>query len=349
VEPPNLVRVVAAFVAGVVIALGSALIYVRVSEVVHPQPMAQAQTATEAPPAGRVSEAPSTPAADNQDRAARVSVQPPEIPPLKRTQTPTQIQTPKPIQTARTRPATQRGMTVAAPRKQQPKIARAQMAGNRTPGTEPVTDTTPLNNPAPVEPPPPPDIPAQPPDADIPAQPAPQPHVITLDAGTTIPIRLTEALSTDRNYTGDTFRGTLEAPIISNGFIIADRGSKVLGRVVNSEKGGRIEGTADLNLTLTEINTTDGQRVHVETGSWDRRGPTSTGEDAAKIAGGAGLGAIIGAAAGGGKGAAIGAGIGGAAGTGAVLLTRGKAATAPVETRLTFRLATALTITEKIN
>ena len=39
-ESPNLVKVVAAFVAGVVIALGSARIYVRVSEMVHPQPVA---------------------------------------------------------------------------------------------------------------------------------------------------------------------------------------------------------------------------------------------------------------------------------------------------------------------
>jgi hypothetical protein len=76
-------------------------------------------------------------------------------------------------------------------------------------------------------------------------------------------------------------------------------------------------------------------------------GPESKNADAAKIGGGAALGAIIGAIAGGGKGAAIGAGVGGAAGTGAVVGTRGKAAELPSETKISFRLNNAVTITEK--
>jgi hypothetical protein len=162
-------------------------------------------------------------------------------------------------------------------------------------------------------------------------------------------IRLAEALSTDTNYTGDTFRATLESPLIVDGFIIADKGSKVLGKIANAQKAGRVQGVADLLLTVTEINTTDGQRVKVDTSTWDKKGPKSTGEDTAKIAGGAALGAVIGAIAGGGKGAAIGAGAGGAVGTGAVIATRGKHATLPIETRLTFRLANPVAITEKLN
>ncbi len=162
--------------------------------------------------------------------------------------------------------------------------------------------------------------------APEPAQtsPAPQPHTVTLPAGTTVSVRLAETLSTNDNYTGDTFRATLESPIIADGFIIADKGSKVLGQIVKAQKAGRVEGVSELTLALTEINTTDGQRVKIETSTWDKKGPKSTDQDAAKIAGGAAVGAIIGAIAGGGKGAAIGAGAGGAAGTGAVIATRGK-------------------------
>jgi hypothetical protein len=69
--------------------------------------------------------------------------------------------------------------------------------------------------------------------------------------------------------------------------------------------------------------------------------------DAAKVGGAAAVGAVIGGIAGGGKGAAIGAGVGGGAGAGDVLLTRGKPATLPSETRLSFRLRTPVTITEK--
>jgi hypothetical protein len=162
-------------------------------------------------------------------------------------------------------------------------------------------------------------------------------------------VRLGETLSTDHNYTGDTFRATLLAPIIQDGFIIADRGSKVLGRVVNSQSAGHLVSGAALTLALTEINTTDGQRVRVETTTFERRGNSNVGPDAAKIAGGAALGALIGGLAGGGKGAAIGAGAGGAAGTGAVLLSRAKGAVVDSETQMTFRLANPVTITEKLN
>ena len=170
-----------------------------------------------------------------------------------------------------------------------------------------------------------------------------------MPAGTNVVVRLAETLSPEHNYTGDTFRATLESPILMEGFIIADKGSKVLGRITNAQKAGRIDGVSDLTLTLTEINTTDGQRVKIETSTWDKKGTKSTGEDSAKIAGGAVLGAVIGAIAGGGKGAAIGAGAGGAAGTGAVIATRGKTATLPIETRLTFHLVNPVTITEKLN
>jgi hypothetical protein len=162
-------------------------------------------------------------------------------------------------------------------------------------------------------------------------------------------VRLGETLSTDHNYTGDTFRGVLQSPIIQDGFIIADRGSKVLGRIVNAQKAGHMEGAADLNLTITEINTTDGQRVALQTNTNDRKGPTNSGQQTAKIAGGAALGAIIGAIAGGGKGAAIGAGAGGAAGTGAVMVSHPKPCVIEAETVLSFRLAAPVSLTEKLN
>jgi hypothetical protein len=180
--------------------------------------------------------------------------------------------------------------------------------------------------------------------------PAPtQPHVVTLQPGTSVVVRLGETLSTEHNYAGDTFRGTLDLPITVDGFIIAEKGSKVLGKIVGADRPGHLTGTAGLHLTLTEINTTDGQRVPVATGPFDKKGPSNTVAQTAKLAGGAAIGAIIGAVSGGGKGAAIGAGVGGAAGAGAVLLSRGKPAVLPAETTLTFQLTIPATITEKLN
>ncbi len=172
---------------------------------------------------------------------------------------------------------------------------------------------------------------------------------MTIPSGTTLSIRLGEKLSTDLNSTGDAFRGTLEAPLIFNGAIIADRGSSVRGKVVNAEKAGKVKGVSDLQLALTEIHTTDGQRVEIQTAALDKQGPAGKAKDAAKVGGGAALGAIIGAIAGGGKGAGIGAGVGGAAGAGDVLLTRGKAVVIPTETKLSFQLSAPVSITERLN
>jgi hypothetical protein len=173
--------------------------------------------------------------------------------------------------------------------------------------------------------------------------------VVTLPAGTTLTVRLGETLTSDQNTNGDTFRATLDAPVVANGFIIAERQSSVVGHVLQANRAGRVKGLANLVLAVSEINTTDGQRVPVETDSYEKWGNSSVKGDTAKVAGAAALGAIIGAIAGGGKGAAIGAGAGGAAGTGVALGTRGGAASVPSESILTFRLARPIMITEKFN
>jgi len=131
--------------------------------------------------------------------------------------------------------------------------------------------------------------------------------------------------------------------------VIAEKGARVEGRVTDSDPGGRVKGVATLALELVRLNTSDGQRVRLQTQGFSKTAEKSTKKDAAKVGIGAGLGAAIGAIAGGGKGAAIGAGVGGAAGTGAVLTSRGNAAELPAETRLTFRLSEPVTITEKLN
>jgi len=164
-----------------------------------------------------------------------------------------------------------------------------------------------------------------------------------------ITVRINESISTKTNYEGDTFTASLDKPIVIDGFVIADRGSRVLGKVLRADKAGRVKGRSELSLALTQIHTTDGQTIAIQTTPWDQEGPTSKKGDAAKMAGGAALGAIIGAIAGGGKGAAIGAGAGGAAGTGAVLVTRGKPAEVPSETRLTFSLSNDVPITERLH
>jgi len=182
--------------------------------------------------------------------------------------------------------------------------------------------------------------------APLPAVPAP-PRMVTLATGTLLSVRLAETLDSGNLKAGDTFTATLDRPLIAEGLVIAERGARVEGRVLEAEQAGRVKGVSSLAIHLTRLHTSDGQTVQIATDPFRKQGDTSRGEDAKKVGIGAGIGAAIGAIAGGGKGAAIGAGIGGAAGAGTVAATRGKDVVLPVETRLDFRLSSPVTLTEK--
>jgi hypothetical protein len=178
--------------------------------------------------------------------------------------------------------------------------------------------------------------------------PAPAPSV-TLQAGMTLPIRLGESLSSEHNQAGDTFTATLDAPLSAGGFVIAEKGAHVEGRVVDAQKSAHVKGQATLALELTKLTTSDGQHVDIKTETLKKQSETmATGDQVGIVAAAAGVGAIIGALAGGGKGAAIGAGAGGAAGGGGVVATRSKPVTLPTESKLSFRLSAPVTITERL-
>ncbi len=200
------------------------------------------------------------------------------------------------------------------------------------------------------------------PDAEIAAEPTPvespievadvalpprQQQTVTLPAGTLLQVRLNERLASDRNVIGDAFAATLDQPLVVDGYVIAEKGARVLGRIADVIPAGRVEGVAQMALELSSITTSDGQKVNLRTARFLRKGDTSHRDDAVKVGAGAAIGAMIGAIAGGGKGAAIGAAAGGGAGTAAVLATRGKAAVLEAETRLSFRLDAPVSITER--
>lgn len=186
------------------------------------------------------------------------------------------------------------------------------------------------------------------PAVEKPEPPKREPRQVTIPAGTLITVRLRDALSTERHSTHDPFFATLDAPLIVEGLVIAERGAMVRGRVIEAVSAGRVKGRAALVLALDELSTSDGQKVEIRTDSFRHEAESGVKSDVAKTGVAAGIGAAIGAIAGGGKGAAIGAAIGGAAGAGRAMATRGKPAELPSETRLTFRLSEPVTLTEKL-
>ena len=227
---------------------------------------------------------------------------------------------------------------------------------------EPVTTIAQSVTPAPVEPvqnaapePVAPPTPAAPEPAPEPAvMPAPEPApppapTVTLRAGTLLPVRLGENLSSEHNQAGDGFTATLDGPLVVDGFVIAERGARVEGRVIEAEKASHVKGQPTLALELTKLNTSDGQHVGIQTDAFRKQAVKSTQQDVGIVAAAAGVGAIIGAMAGGGKGAGIGAAAGGAAGTGGVIATRAKAVALSSESKISFRLRQPVTLTEQRN
>ena len=230
-----------------------------------------------------------------------------------------------------------------------PRDAEPAAAAQSAPSA-PVATPTAAAEPVKETPPPQPIPPArtEPENATPPQLPAaPEPPKVTLNAGMMIPVRLVDGLSSERSAPGDAFLATLDKELVVDGFVIAERGARVEGRVVASDRGGKVKGVAALAVELTRLRTSDGQNVAIQTDSFEKHAEQTRRQDAEKVGAGAAIGAVIGAIAGGGKGAAIGAGVGGGAGAGDVLLTRGNAATLPSETRLTFRLRAPVTLTER--
>jgi hypothetical protein len=176
---------------------------------------------------------------------------------------------------------------------------------------------------------------------DTPPPPPPAPANFELPAGTNLTIRMIEAVDSQTNRVGQTFRASLDQPVMLDGNQVIPRGADVTVKLVDQKDSGKLTGRADLTLSLQAISV-NGRMVDVNTQSVKQES-SSRGERTAKVAGGtAAVGAIIGAIAGGGKGAAIGAGAGAAAGAGAEIVTAGQRVRIPSETRLTFVLDSAV-------
>jgi hypothetical protein len=171
-----------------------------------------------------------------------------------------------------------------------------------------------------------------------PPQAAAPPAQLTIRPGTYITVRVNQPLSSDHNQPGDAFTATLVRPLVVDGFVVAQTGQTIGGRVAEAQKAGRVEGVSKLVVQLTDLTLVDGQNIPIQSQLISRSGPTSVGRDAAAVGGTTALGAAVGAAADWGRGAAIGAGAGAAVGVLGVLLTRGHPTIIYPEQVLTFRV-----------
>jgi hypothetical protein len=164
-----------------------------------------------------------------------------------------------------------------------------------------------------------------------------------LAAGTAVTIRMIDAVDSKQSQPGQTFRASVDEPVMSGDKTVVPKGADVVTRLTEMKDASKISGGGQLTLVLASI-TANGRTVDVTSESVTQAGESKKGDSAKVIGGTAALGAIIGAIAGGGKGAAIGAVAGGGAGTAVRVLTSGAEVKIPSETRLTFTLHSAVKI-----
>jgi hypothetical protein len=302
-------KILIAFAAGAVIASGIVYIAVRPEDAAPlPPPVVVRSETPVSVPVAQVDSAPAAiqPPVAHEPEAAPMVVRPP-VPPAPVREKPSPLH-----------PRLRREEPVIVARSQQPPIQPPIMqparetAPSPMPAALPKPSSDPLPQPVVPQPvvPTPVVAPAPPPP---PMPPARTPNTVTIQPGTILAVRIGETISSVRNEVGDGFVATLDRPLVIDGFVIAERGARVEGRVVEAQHPGRANGPSNLGVELIEVSTSDGQRVHVRTATFKKESASSNAGDWANI-----------------------------------VLARGKPAEIPVETRMNFRTREPITITEHL-
>jgi BON domain len=216
------------------------------------------------------------------------------------------------------------------PRRHEPRVRNAPPPPDNMAPAAPVAAMTP---PAPVA-----AVPSTPP-------PPPPPKKVTIPSGTTLAVRLVDAIDSETSQPGQTFHATLDSPLAVEGDVAIPAGYDVEGHIVDVKSAGKFAGQSVLALQLDRISA-GGKYYNLQTDQYRRQGSSRGKNTATKVGAGAGIGAIIGAIAGGGKGAAIGAAAGGGLGGGVQAATKGQQIKLPSETVLNFTLQAPLTVVE---
>ncbi len=212
-------------------------------------------------------------------------------------------------------------------------VANPDQAGNQNQQNYP---------PAPAQP----QSPRYPQQPNYPAQPVYQQPSgpVTIPAGTLLNVRTSEPLDSRKAQVGTFFQATVASDVYQGSVLAIPRGAVLTGQVTGVKKPGDLAGKPGLQLQITSLNL-GGQTYPLTTDAWTGEGPGKGGYSTANTAGGAALGAVIGALAGGGPGAAIGAVAGGVTGLAASAATKGPQVVIPPEALLSFHLATPVTVT----
>ena len=175
------------------------------------------------------------------------------------------------------------------------------------------------------------------PDPAVPAVESDKP-MLTIPAGTRIPLSLKQAISTKTAKTGDPVYAETAFPFVVNERVVIPAGTYIQGKIERAQRGGHVKGRAEVLIHFTSMiypngytvmlggsveNTPGAEKTSMKDSEGTIRQDSEAGRKAKSAAEGATTGAVIGAVTNGGKGAGIGAGVGGVAGLAIGMLSRG--------------------------
>jgi hypothetical protein len=169
---------------------------------------------------------------------------------------------------------------------------------------------------------------------------------VTVPAGTQISIRMIDSVDSREQPAGHRFTASLETNLQVGNVVVAPRGSTIYGRLASASSAGRMAGSSELTLEMTDL-VIDGTVYPLITSTYEIKGSGKGSNTAKDVIGGTGLGALIGGLAGGGKGAGIGALAGAAGGTAIAASRRGQQLLIPSESLLEFWLEQPVTVAVK--
>jgi hypothetical protein len=178
----------------------------------------------------------------------------------------------------------------------------------------------------------------------VPAPPNPRYDELTVKGDSVIGIRLDSAVSSQTARVEDKVTARVARDVTVGDRVAIPSGAKLEGTVTLVERGGKFKTLARLEVRFHTLILADGTRVAMQTEPILRAGASPKGEAAAKIGGGAVVGAVLGAVIGGRKGAVIGGAAGAAGGTAVVVAGGVNDAAIPAGTSLTVRLLAPLAV-----
>jgi type IV secretory pathway VirB10-like protein len=172
---------------------------------------------------------------------------------------------------------------------------------------------------------------------------------LVVSANSVIGLQTETRISTETARIEDRVDAKVTRDVRVGDMIAIPAGSRVIGSVIQVDRGGKFKDRARLGIRFTTLVLSDGTRIPMSTETIYRDGEAPSNGSAARIGGGAVGGAILGALLGGAKGAAIGATAG--AGGGAAVVEAGDRhdVTLPSGSPLTVRLLTPVTVTIEQN